>query len=99
MVRRRHRSHDGLVSSLGILDDQAAAQSAIRLRGIESDTGHSCIRRFLEGRDRDKGMDRVWTDWNRYWIGGVLLRSDAGERIAAITDFVVLFSMVVAPSY
>jgi hypothetical protein len=39
------------------------------------------------------------TDWNRYWIGGVLLRQDAGERIAAITDFVVLFFMVVARSY
>lgn len=73
MVRRRHRSHDGLVSSLGVLDDQVAAQSAIRFRGIESDSGHGCIRRFLEGTDRDKGMDRVGVDWYRDRISRVVL--------------------------
>jgi hypothetical protein len=84
MVRHRHRGHDGLVSSLGVLDDQVATQSAIRFRGFESDSGHGCIRRFLEGRDRDKGMDRVGLNRYRDRISRVVLaRTNRFRTIAA----------------
>ena len=73
MVRRRHRGHDGLVPSLAIFDDQAAAQSAFRFRGIDSDSRDSCVCDFLEGADRATSLDRIGINWYRDRISRVVL--------------------------
>ena len=86
MVRRRHRSHDRLVSSLAIFDDKAAAQSALRFRGINSDSSDSCVCDLLEGGDCATSLDRIGIDWYRDRAGCVVLaRTNRFRTIAGHT--------------